>query len=67
MTININYSKKETNKSPTNIVFFTDDKFSISNLKPKITENDYFYINDLLKDQDLKKNLLVFEINSKKK
>ena len=67
MTININYSKKETNKSPTNIVFFTDDKFSISNLKPKITENDYFYINDLLKAQDLKKNLLVFEINSKKK
>jgi leucyl aminopeptidase len=67
MIININYSKKETNKSLTNIVFFTDDKFNISNLKSKITKNDYFYINDLLKAQDLKKNLLVFEINSKKK
>ena len=36
-------------------------------LKKYISNNEFSYINDLLKTSDLKKNLQVFELNSKKK
>ena len=67
MSIKINYSKKAINKSSNNLVFFTDEKFNISNLKKYISITDFSYINDLLKTSDLKKSILVFEVNSKKK
>ena len=40
--------------------------FNISSLKKHISNAEFSYINDLLKTSDLKKNLLFFEINSKK-
>ena len=64
MNIKINYAKKIVKNS--NLVFFCDEKYNIKNLKKKINGPDFNYINDLLKKLDLKKNLLVFEINSKK-
>ena len=44
-----------------------DEKFSISNITSKISKQESSYLRDLLKTSDLKKNLLVFEISSKKK
>ena len=67
MSIKINYSKKITTKSSNNLVFFTDEKFNITNLKKYISNAEFFYINDLFKTSDLKKSIFVFEINSKKK
>ena len=67
MSIKINYSNKVTSKSPANLVLFADEKFSSNSLKKHLPNSDFFYINDLLKTRDLKKNLLVFEVNSKKK
>ena len=67
MTIKINYSNKLSSKTSTNLVLFTNEKFNISNLKKYISNSEFFYINDLLKTSNLKKNLLVFELNSKKK
>ena len=67
MSIKINYAKKITGKSKSNLVLFTDEKFNISNLKEYTSIAEFSYINDLLKINDLKKNILVFEINSKKK
>ena len=67
MSIKINYLNKAINKSSNNLVFFTDEKFNISNLKKYISNNEFSYIKDLLKTSDLKKNIFVFEINSKKK
>ena len=67
MSIKINYSNKAISKSSANLVFFSDEKFNISNLKKYISNTDFSYINDLLKTSDLKKNMLVFEVNSKKK
>jgi leucyl aminopeptidase len=67
MTIKIDYSKKTIGKSYGNLVLFTDEKFSTSALKKSLSSSDFSYIEDLLKTSDLKKNLLVFEINSKKK
>ena len=67
MPININYSKKVTNKSSSNLVLFVDEKFNIINLRKYLSNTEFSYINDLLKVSDLKKNMFVFEVNSKKK
>ena len=66
MSIKINYSNKLINKSSSNLVLFVDQNFNISGLKKIISNNEFSYIVDLLKTSDLKKNLLVFEISSKK-
>ena len=67
MSIQINY-KNSTSKAPSsNLVLFVDEKFNISNLKKHISDSEFSYLSDLLKNCDLKKNILVFEVNSKKK
>ncbi len=67
MAIKINYLNKTISKSQANLILFSDEKFNTSNLKTHLSNSDFSYINDLLKTSDLKKNLFVFEINSKKK
>ena len=67
MSVKINYLKKTNSKNLPNQIFFTDEKFNISGLKKFLNNKDFSYINDLLKTNDLKKNLLVFEISSKRK
>jgi len=67
MTIQINYKSNISKKSLSNLILFVDEKFDISSLKKHISNSEYSYISDLLKNSDLKKNLLIFEINSKKK
>ena len=67
MSVKINYLKKTNSKNLHNQIFFTDEKFNISGLKKFLNNKDFSYINDLLKTNDLKKNLLVFEISSKRK
>ena len=67
MSIRINHLKKKISFSEKNIVLFSNDKFQISNLKNHLSNSEFQYINDILKTSDLKKNILVFELNSKKK
>ena len=67
MSIKLNYSKKTISNSSSNLVLFSDEKYSTSGLKKYISNTELSYINDLLKTSDLKKNLQVFEVNSKKK
>ncbi len=67
MSIKLNYSKKTISKSSSNLVLFSDEKYSTNGLKKYISNTELSYINDLLKTSDLKKNLQVFELNSKKK
>ena len=66
MTILINYKTSNSKKVSSNLVLFVDEKFNISGLKKYISNSEFSYISDLLKNSDLKKSLLVFEINSKK-
>jgi leucyl aminopeptidase len=66
MTVQINYKNSNLKKVSSNLVLFTDEKFNISRLKKYISNSEFSYISDLLKNSDLKKDLLVFEINSKK-
>ena len=67
MTIKINF-KNSSPKNPTkNLILFVDDKFNTQPLKKFLSDTEFLYINDLLKTNDLKKNLFVFELTSKKK
>ena len=67
MSIKLNYSKKISSKLSSNLVLFCDEKYSINGLKKYLSNSEFSYIQDLLKTTDLKKNLFVFEVNSKKK
>ena len=67
MPLKINYSKINTNKLISNLVLFCNDKFNLKELNKYFSKDDFSYINDLLKSNDLKKNLLTFELSSKKK
>ena len=66
MTVQINYKVSNSKKVSTNLILFVDEKFNISGIKKYISNSEFAYISDLLKNSDLKKDLLVFEINSKK-
>ena len=66
MTIQINYKKNTSIKASSNLILFVDEKFNIGGLKKYISTNEFSYISDLIKNSDLKKNFLVFKINSKK-
>ena len=67
MSIKINFKNNITKRNSANLVLFTDEKFNTSTIKRFISSSEYSYIADLLKISDLKKNLFVFEVNSKKK
>ena len=67
MLVNINYSKKLKNEKASNLILFTNEKFNINSLKKNISNSEIAYVSDLLKTNDTKKNLLTFEINSKKR
>jgi len=66
MSIKINYLNKQTNISSSNLVLFTEENFNINGLKKYTSIAEFSYIQDLLKNSDLKKNLLFFKVNSKK-
>jgi leucyl aminopeptidase len=66
MSIQINYKQGNFKTSSANIILFVDENFNIGALKKHISNSEFSYISDLLKTSDLKKNLLFFEINSKK-
>ncbi len=67
MSIKISYSIKSKSKTVSNVVLFVNEKFNIGNIKNFISTSEFSYISDLLKSSDLKKNIFVFEVNSKKK
>ena len=67
MTIKINFSNKANRKSSANLVLFADEKLNINSLKKNLSSTEFAYISDLLKTSDLKKNMFLFEVNSKKK
>ena len=67
MSLKVNYITKATNKISSNVVLFSNDDFKIDAIKSNLSSLEFSYIKDLLKTSDLKKNLLVFELTSKKK
>ena len=66
MTVQMNYRSIKLKNITSNLVIFVREKFNISGLRKHISNNEYAYISELLKTSDLKKDILLFEINSKK-
>ena len=66
MSIKINYKNTSLKNRQNNIILFTDEKFNIKSLKRSISNSEHSYINDLLKNSDLTKNLFIFELSSKR-
>ena len=66
MTIQISYKNSNYKKNSNNLVLFVDENFNINGLKKNVSNAEFSYISDLLKTSDLKKDLLFFEINSKR-
>ena len=66
MSIQINYKNNSLKKPSANLVLFVEENFNINGLKKYISNTEFSYISDLLKNSDLKKNLLFFKVNSKK-
>ena len=67
MSIKISFKKSTSRKNSTNLVLFVDEKFSLSQIKKYISAQELFYISDLLKTKDVKRKILFFDINSKRK
>ena len=67
MPISISYSKQKSKNPDSNLVLFTNEKFSTNYLNSYLSKSEFSYISDLLKTSDQKKNILVFEVSSKKK
>ena len=66
MSIKINYKNNISTKSTTNLVLFVNENFNIKDIKKFISNSEFSYIADLIKNSDLKKDTLFFEVNSKK-
>jgi len=66
MSIKINYKNNISTKSTINLVLFVNENFNIKDIKKYISNSEFSYIADLLKNSDLKKDSLFFEVNSKK-
>ena len=64
MTIKINY---KSGKISQNSIIFVNEKFNVSSLKKSLKSSEYNQILDLIKSKNLKKKILIFELNSKKK
>ncbi len=67
MSVQIIYKKTLAKKNKPNLVLFVDEKFNVKSLKKHISNHQYSFIYDLLKTRDLKKKIIHFDIDSKKK
>ena len=63
MTIKIIYTKKNIIIRDSNIILFSDEKFSLNNLKKYLATYEYNYLKELLKTADKKKKLFIYEIS----
>ena len=67
MTIKINYLNKTNTRNLRNLVLFTDELYKIGQLKQYLSSSEFSYTQDLLKNSDVKKRILIFNTSSKKK
>ena len=67
MSVKIIYKKTNFKKYQANLVLFTNEKFSITNLKKYLSKSEFSYINDLLNTSDIKKICLFLKLDQKKR
>ena len=67
MSVIINYNNNKNRNISSNLVLFVSEKFNISGLKKVLSRTELTFIESILKNQDLTKKLIAFDLNSKKK
>ena len=67
MSVKINYKSSSAKKKITNSILFVDEKYNITKIKKYISSPEYSFLADLIKTKDLKKSIITFDINSKRK
>ena len=67
MSVTVKYRSKPSNNNPSNLLLFIDNNFDIKTIKKYISRSDFSLISDLIKSQNMKKKIISFDINSKKK
>ena len=55
MSVKLRYLNKKISNTSSHLILFVNDSFNTNNLKNNLNRNELFYINDLLKESDLKK------------
>ena len=55
MSVQINYKSSSVKKNSSNLVIFSDENYSISNLKKHVSKTEYALVSELIKGKDLKK------------
>jgi leucyl aminopeptidase len=66
MNVQFYYLKNTINRSNLSSIIFINDKNNLESIKNQVSKSDYLFISDLIKSKDPKKQILTFEINSKK-
>ena len=67
MSIQINYKAGPSKKKSSNLVLFVDENFNITGLKKLISNEEYSFIGDLLAINDKKKEIIAYDLNSRKR
>ena len=67
MTVQIYYKNSPPRNILGNLILFVNEKFDLKGLKSEVSKSEFSYISDLLKTRDPKKDILLFELNSKRK
>ena len=67
MSVKINYKSISSKQNSSNLVLFVDEKYNISDIKKYISSSEFSFVLDLLKNKDLKREILKFDLSSKKK
>ncbi len=67
MSIEIIYKSKDDKNNLSNVILFIEEKFEISSIRKHISTSEYSFVADLFKKVDQKKNLITFDISSKKR
>ena len=67
MSIQINYKAGPSKKKSSNLVLFVDENFNITGLKKFISNEEYSFIGDLLANNDKKKKIITYDLNSRRR
>ena len=67
MSITVSYKKNLSKNKVGNLIFFVDEKYSISVLNKYFSKIENRFIGDILKSQNLSKKIVSFDLSSKKK
>jgi len=63
MIINIKYNKAINNKLITNYALFSRENYNVSNLKSYFSNSEISSIKEIIKNLNLKKNIISFNLN----